>query len=539
MADSLTACKLSGLQAGCPEHFFEVLQKQAELRPEKEALIYGNCRISYKELLEKAGSIAEQLAKAGVKKQDRVGLLFPNHPDYVAAFFACAGLGLTIVPINPLLKADEIAHILSDSQSRVLIVHESVAREALKSQSQNQSQVLRHIFVSSDSKNQSDFPDLPTNANIQISALNLENRNAKVNWQQLDPQNDLALIVYTSGTTGKPKGAMLTHFNMLSIFPDRLDLFDINEKDRTLATLPMCHIYGITILMIGTLAKGGSLVILPRFEPTAVLKLIQNERITILPLVPAMYQFILLELEKSAAYDLSSVRICFSGAAALPPLLIKKIEEAFTAVLIEGYAMTETSCVATINPLKGKRKAASVGPALPGVEIRIVADDGRSLPAGPEHVGQLFIKGPNIMKGYYRQNEESARSIVDGWFATGDLGYMDEDGYVFIAGRKKEMIIRGGFNIYPREIEDLLAKLPEIAESAVIGIPCQYMGEKVKAVVVLKPGASLTEECIKEYCGEHLADYKVPRIFEFRDALPRNSTGKILKRILLEETKGT
>lgn len=514
------------------QYFFQVLLKQALLVPNKEAVVFEDQRLTYGYLLERVSAIAQQLIDADVKAGDKVAILFPNHPDYIAAFFAAAGVGATIVPINPLLKSEEIEHIISDSEATTLIVYESNLGEALKSQSKNA--VLRRVFVSKSGQlSDSDFEQLVKASNIKIEELTRATRlHTTVHWyDQFDLENDLALLVYTSGTTGKPKGAMLTNHSMLSIFPGRFDLFDICSRDKILATLPMCHIYGITILMIGMISRGGTLVLLPRFEAPKALKVIQDEQVTLVPAVPAMFQFMLLEMAQNK-YDMSAVRLCFSGAAALPPEAIKQIETAFGAVLIEGFGMTETSCVATINPLKGKRKAGSVGPPLPGVQMKIVSDEGEELPAGRENIGEFWIKGPHIMRGYYKKEAETAEVLKDGWFATGDLGYKDDDNYYFIAGRKKEMIIRGGFNIYPREIEDVLQKMEQIAEAAVIGIPDNLMGERVKAVVVVKPGSSLNEDEVKAYCNEHLAEYKIPRIVEFCNALPRNSTGKVLKRLL-------
>lgn len=531
MVEAVTANELPGVPE-VAENFFEVLCKQANLAPHNEALVFEGRRYTYGDLLQRVSAVAQQMQKSGIRPGDKVGILFPNHPDYVASFFAAAGLGATIVPINPLLKSDEIAHILSDSHATTLVVHESTLAEALKSQ-QN-TPVLRHILVSTTDG------EIPINEKVNAGSINIETlRQDKIShtalsWHKtIDPKKDLALLVYTSGTTGKPKGAMLTHFNMLAIFPQRLDIFDISSADRTLATLPMCHIYGITILMIGTLSRGGCLVILPKFEVDRALSLIQDERVTLVPAVPAMYQFMLMELAEKS-YDLSAVRLCFSGAAALPPESIKAVEEAFGAVLIEGFAMTETSCVATINPLKGERKVGSVGPVVPGVQMKVVSEDGVELPAGPEHVGEFWIKGPNIMQGYYCQPEETAAVLKDAWFATGDLGYRDADNYFYIVGRKKEMIIRGGANIYPREVEEVLLKLEQVAEAAVVGIPDKFMGERVKAVVVLKKGKQLDESQLKEFCSQRLAEYKVPRLVEFRDSLPRNSTGKVLKRLLVD-----
>lgn len=504
-------------------NIFHLLLANAANFPQKEAMVIGGDRLTYLQLLERVRAVAKQLASAGLKKGDRVGLLFPNHPDYVASFFAVLALGATIVPINPLLKSQEIAHILSDCGATTLIVHSHSLPEALKSQKLNQQ--LKTIFVSPE---YSDSEDIDT----KILPLTQEFLNeATAFWQANTSEEDIALIVYTSGTTGKPKGAVLSHRNLLSIFPARLDMFDINESDRTLAVLPMCHIYGITILMIGTIARAATLVLVPKFEASTTLDTIARERITILPAVPAMYQFMLMESQKKS-YDFSAVRLCFCGGASMPPALIDKVESLFSAVLIEGYAMTETSCVATINPYHGTRKTGSVGPPVPGLSIKVVDKEGRELPPGPAGVGELWIKGPNVMRGYYKQEEASAEALKDGWFNTGDLGYKDEDSYFYIVGRKKELIIRGGQNIYPREIEEVLASMKGIAEAAVIGIPDEFMGERVKAVVVPNGSCELTADAVKAFCAEQLAEYKVPRIIEFSEALPRNSTGKVLKRLL-------
>lgn len=532
MVDAVAATVLSGISEPATD-IFGVLFKQAELSPQKEALVFQSERYTYSDILNRAAAVAEQLKQSGVKKADRVGLLFPNYPDYIASFFAVCGLGATVVPINPLLKSEEIAHILTDSQAETLIVHESSLDEALKADGLKD--LLKRVFVGDGEK-----PGAKGLAAVERVPEGLKAECLKQNktasksfkWEAQIAPNDLALLVYTSGTTGKPKGAMLTHFNLLSVFPSRLDIFDISYSDKLLAVLPMCHIYGIAVLMIGSFACGATLVMLPKFESAPALQIIQQERVSIVPAVPTMYQFLLLELEKTK-YDLSSVRICFCGAAPLPLEVIEAVEREFGAALIEGWGMTETSCVATINPLKGIRKPGSVGLCLPGVEVIIVDDDGNRLPAGSENVGELWIKGSNIMSGYYLQEEENSKCIKDGWFATGDLGWQDDDAYLYIVGRKKEMIIRGGQNIYPREIENVISRLQGVVESAVLGVPDKFMGERVKAVIVTEAGATLTEEQVKEFCAERLAEYKVPRLVEFRSNLPKNSTGKVLKRLLV------
>lgn len=533
MVDAVAVTVLSGISEPATD-IFAVLFKQAELSPQKEALVFQDERYTYAEILSRAAALAEQLKNAGVKSKDKIGLLFPNYPDYIASFFAVCGLGATVVPINPLLKSEEIAHILADSQAETLIVHESSLDEALKAQGLNK--VLKRVFVGDGDKvtSQSDSKPIDRVPKELTTATLSKNKvpSSTFKWSAKIEPNDLALLVYTSGTTGKPKGAMLTHFNLLSVFPSRLDIFDISYADKLLAVLPMCHIYGIAVLMIGSFACGATLVMLPKFESAPALKMIQQEGVSIVPAVPAMYQFLLMELEKTK-YDLSSVRICFCGAAPLPVEVIEAVEQKFGAALIEGWGMTETSCVATINPLKGVRKPGSVGLCLPGVEVIIVDDEGKRLPAGRENVGELWIKGSNVMDGYYLQEEENKSCIKNGWFATGDLGWADSDAYLYIVGRKKEMIIRGGQNIYPREIENVICRLQGVIESAVLGVPDKFMGERVKAVIVTETGATLTEDEVKEFCAERLAEYKVPRLVEFRSSLPKNSTGKVLKRLLV------
>jgi long-chain acyl-CoA synthetase len=530
-----------------------LLDFRARTHGAKEAVVCGSERASFNQLCGRARAIANQLKQNGIKFGDRVATFQPNSIDFVATFFAILGIGAVVVPINPLLKPDEISHILQDSETVALVVHDSLARVAV--QSLPNAKNLR-LVVLAGTQEAGSLTGVPAGVRVEELAKGVGVDNG--DWPiSIQPEVDLGTLVYTSGTTGKPKGAMLTHHNLLSVFPGRLDLFEIDERDRCLATLPLCHIYGMTVVMIGTVSRGGTLVILPKFEQKAA-EIIERERVTILPVVPAMYSMMLAEIDnrngstlspsesatretgtrrdetsvsESHPLDLSSVRLCFSGGSPLSPELLPKIEEAFGAPVIEGYALTETACVATINPMHGERKIASVGPAVPGVELAIFDDSFKQLPPGPENVGEIAVRGPNVMIGYYKQPAATAEVIKDGWFLTGDLGYRDADNYIFIVGRKKELILRGGANIYPREVEDVIMKLPGVREVAVIGVPDERMGERVKAIVV-RSDATLTEDAIKQHCAERLADYKVPRIVEFSEGLPRNSTGKVLKRLL-------
>ena len=347
----------------------------------------------------------------------------------------------------------------------------------------------------------------------------------------VDPDRDVALLVYTSGTTGKPKGAMLSHTNIMSVFPHNIfhDL-KLDEHDRIIGILPMCHIYGAGALVYTPVALGCTSVILSRFDANESVETIAAERITLIPAVPAMYQFMLMELD-GKRLDFSALRYCLCAAAPVSRQLLQMIEKQFAAKVIEGYGLSETAGGGTVNPAHATRLG-SVGPHIRGLKIAIVGDDGEHLPPGAEHVGEVAIKGPSVMLGYHGKPEATQEVIKDDWLLTGDLGYMDDDGYLYIVGRKKELIIRGGQNIYPREVEEVLIKLPDVQEAAVIGVPDQYMGERVKAFVVLKKGSALNEETVKEFCSQHLAAYKVPRLVEFIDVLPRNSTGKVLKRLL-------
>ncbi len=507
----------------------ETLSVQAKRRPEAEAVVFGSTRLTYEQLHARSQAIEEQLIELGLKKSDRVGVLYPNDPDFIPIFFAVVNIGAIVVPINPMLKSNEIAHILSDSGARAVIAHEKLKAEVVGALAQLD--VLEWLIVGTESGS---LPPDTVNINRpKVLALTdrLKPSSDLKHSCQLDPATDLALLVYTSGTTGKPKGAMLTHNGMMSVFPFNIfSSLDFKESDRIIGLLPMCHIYGIGALVCTPMAMGSTVVIMPKFDPAASLKCLETEHITIVPGVPAMYQFMLMEYDKNKV-DLSSLRYCLSAAAPVSPELLERIHKDFGAQVVEGYGMSETAGGGTCNP-PGSGKRGSIGKAIPGVSLSIIDDDGNVLPAGEEHVGEITIKGCCVMRGYHNQPDATSEAIVDGWLRTGDLGCIDNDGYVYIRGRKKELIIRGGQNIYPRELEEVILRMDGVADVAVIGVPDEFMGERVKAFVVACPEATLTEDSVKQFCEEHLAPYKVPRLVEFVSELPRNSTGKILKRLL-------
>lgn len=517
----------------------EVLALKAAQQPDKVAVRHLGKSYTYSHLQSTAQFISEALRVSQINVGDKIAIISPNHPDFISAFFAVSGLGATVVPINPLLKAYEINHILSDSEAKILIVHESTLQEV--SDGVKDVPLLTDIFVleyDHSGTAKSLTLSRECQSNLQVTKLDMTDRHlssVKMRAEQTvyaAELSDLAVLVYTSGTTGKPKGAMLTHGNLLSAVASAHAAFPVNSDDRLLGALPLCHIYGLTVVMLGTIMKGGSLALIDKFDVKIALATIESERVTVLPAVPTMYQYMVLELEKQH-YDLVSLRLCLAGGAPLSKSMYESLARFVKAPLVEGYGLTEVSCVATLTPVDGEIVHGSVGPATPLVTIGIFDSDGKMIDSSPELIGEIAINGPNVMAGYYRSPEKSSEVLKDGWFFTGDLGYLDAKGYLFIVGRAKELIIRGGQNIYPREVETVIAKIPGILDVAVLGVPEAIMGERVKAVVVLEEGAEVSVEEIRAFCAEHLADYKVPRVVEFAEKLPRNSTGKVLKSQLV------
>ncbi|MBX9667194.1 MAG: long-chain-fatty-acid--CoA ligase [Candidatus Obscuribacterales bacterium] len=531
----VTSTPVSLTESGYPSGIAGLLSDQVRSRPTNPAIFFGGIEVNYAQLGNRVGIIAKALVDAGIKYGDKVGVFFPNHPDFVSSFFAVLSIGATVVPINPLLKSEEIAHILSDSEASAVVVHEKLTGELDGSLSSLEK--LHNVFILSYKESGSVSPrrDLVVTRLSEAalsSSLSDPLRPRLLSEGLSVPLDHLAVLVYTSGTTGKPKGAMLTHGNLLAAVGMKRSVLQFKESDRILAVLPLCHIYGLAVVMLGMISQGGAMVICDHFEPVAVLTEIQDKRVTVIPAVPAMYQFMAMELEKNK-YDISSVRYGLSGAAPLDVELLQRLDQAFGVPILEGYALTETACIATITPIEGPRKPGSVGPKVPGVELYVVDAKLRPLPFGKGNVGQVAVKGPNVMVGYYKQPEATEECMKSGLFLTGDLAFFDEDGYLNICGRTKELIIRGGQNVYPREVETVIMRMESVLEVAVLGVPDKYMGERVKAVVVPKAGRTVTEEEVKDFCSQYLASYKVPRVVEFKDILPRNSTGKVLKRLLV------
>lgn len=340
--------------------------------------------------------------------------------------------------------------------------------------------------------------------------------------------DDTAVILYTSGTTGEPKGAELTHANLTANADVvRRDLFDLGPDDVVLGALPLFHSFGQVCCLNAPVAAGAAVSLVERFDAAAVLATIAGHRVTVVPGVPTMF-VALLGRPDLAAHDLSAVRVCMSGGAALPLEVLRGVEQAFGVAVLEGYGLSETSPAASFNHPGRVRKAGSVGTPIRGVEMRVVDESGAEIPQG--ETGEIVIRGHNVMKGYWRRPRETAAAIRDGWFHTGDLGRVDEDGYFFVVDRKKDLIIRGGYNVYPREVEEVLYEHPAVAEAAVVGVPHPGLGEEVAAAVVLRPGATATAEELRDHVKAQVAPYKYPRIVWITDALPKSATGKLLKR---------
>jgi long-chain acyl-CoA synthetase len=497
-----------------------ILRESAKKHADHLCIILDSFKFTYGQMDALSSQVASSLRAAGLKKGDRVGLMLPNVPQFVMAYFGILKAGGIVVPINVLLKGPEVNFYLGDSDSRYLIVWEDFAGEALKGIAGLKG-ITTYVVLK------------PGSAEAPAGTKNFTQLLAgdpKFDMESTSP-DDTAVILYTSGTTGKPKGAELTHSNLFLNCHFLGHVFRSTPDDVTLCVLPMFHSRGQTVAMNAALHVGGTLTLVPRFDAEKVLEVMQRDKVTVFPGVPTMF-FALLHHPTADKFDLSSLRICGSGGAAIPGEVLLAFEKKFKSIILEGYGLSETSPVATFSNSAEERKILSVGKPIFGVELKIFDKDDKELPPGKDYVGEIVIRGHNVMKGYWRNPEATAEAFKGGWFHTGDLGYVDEQGYFFIVDRKKEMINRGGFNVYPREVEEVVYAHPAVAEAAIIGVPDERLGEEVKAVVALKPGAKATEEDIIAFVKERVAAYKYPRTVQFVDTLPKGATGKILKKEL-------
>ncbi len=440
--------------------------------------------------------MAGLLASKGVAPGDRIGLLAPNVPAFPVIFYGALRLGAVVVPLNPLLKEREIAYHLSDSGSRLLFAWAGFGEAAERGA---QAAGAEHV------------PIVPAGLPEGEPLRDVAERAA----------DDPAVIIYTSGTTGTPKGAVLTHHNLLDSAEVAVALVDSGPHSVVLGTLPLFHAFGMGSGLNAMMRAGGSITLLPRFDAAKALEIIERDRVDIFLGVPTMYAALLHHPERER-YDASTLRLCVSGGAAMPVEILRGFEAAFGCKVLEGYGLSETAAMASFNPPDRERKPGSIGVPVTGVEMRLVDEH--------DGVGEIAIRSPHVMKGYFGRSQATAEVLRDGWLHTGDLARVDEDGYYFIVDRKKDLIIRGGFNVYPREIEEVIYEHPAVREAAVIGVPHDQLGEEVAAAVALKPGADATPEELVAYVKERVAAYKYPRQVWIFDELPKGATGKILKR---------
>ena len=474
---------------------------------DRMAVRVDDAGLTYRELDEASARVAGLLHERGLKPGDRVGLMMPNVAEVPVVYYGVLRAGGVVVPMNPLLKAREVAYYLGDSGAGLVFAWHTFADEARDGAGQAGAEP---IVVDSGS-----FPDLLASAAPDYEVADADDE-------------DTAVILYTSGTTGRPKGAELTHGNLTSNTEvSRADIVRAGPDDVIFGGLPLFHVFGQTVALNVAVASGACLTLLPRFDAGHALRIIAGHRVTVFEGVPTMY-VALLHAPDRADYDTSSLRMCISGGAALPVEVLRGFEEAFGVPVLEGYGLSETSPVASFNHPHRERKPGSIGTPIRDVQMRAVDGSGHEVPQG--EVGEIVISGPNVMKGYWQRPEATAEAISDGWFHTGDLARVDEDGYFFIVDRKKDLIIRGGYNVYPREIEEVLYEHPAVAEAAVIGLPHPSLGEEVGAAVALKPGAAVTPEELRDYVKGQVAAYKYPRHVWIVDALPKGPTGKIVKR---------
>jgi long-chain acyl-CoA synthetase len=514
-----------------------IVEQHARRRPDRLAVVFDGTRLTYGALNAWANQIAGGLAASGFGPGDNIALLCPNCPYFPAAYFGILKTGATVVPLNVLLKPREIAYHLRDSDAKALLCFEGTQElpmaEAAKAATAVVPSCSRFIVLPREgSAAFANDPDVVTLARLTANQL------ATFETSPTAP-DDTAVILYTSGTTGQPKGAELTHLNMVMNAMVSAELcvtsHDENGEHRTAVTLPLFHATAQTVQMNAFLHLGGALVLLPRFDPGALLAAMVKERVTHWIGVPTMYWSVL-QYVREKKMDVSSLagtlKLANSGGAPMPVELMKAFQQTFGVRIVEGYGLSETAPVACFNHLDRPSKPGTVGQPLFSVEVRCVDEKDEPVPAGQP--GEVVIRGHNIMKGYYKRPEDTAEAMRNGWFHTGDIGILDEEGYLCIVDRKKDMILRGGFNVYPRELEEVLLTHPAVSLAAVIGVPDERLGEEVKAFVVKKPSTELTEDQLRAWCKEQFAAYKYPRLIEFRTELPTTATGKILKRELRE-----
>ncbi|MGG3470944.1 long-chain fatty acid--CoA ligase [Neobacillus pocheonensis] len=505
-----------------------ILQETAEKYPTNNALSFYGKKIIYKELSSLVYSFTSALQQNQVQKGDRVAIMLPNCPQYVVSYYGALTAGAIVTQVNPMSVERELEYILKDSGAETIVVLDALYPRVKSVQARTN---LKNIIVVSLQPAGQEF------ASDRSFESFLTEGNGNVIPIEFEPEHDVAVLQYTGGTTGRSKGAMLTHRNILANVIQCYEFFKHEfqvGKERCLTVIPLFHVFGMSSCMNLSIYTASESIMLPRFDLEEVLNTIKNEQPTTFPGVPTMYVAIT-NHPRAEEYGISSIRTCNSGSAPMPIELMREFEGKTSAKILEGYGLSEASPTTHCNPPFADRKPGSVGIGVPSTEYKIVDLATGTAEVSAGELGEVIIKGPQIMKGYWNMPEETANTLRDGWLYTGDIAKVDEDGYLYIIDRKKDMIIASGYNIYPRDIEEVLYEHPSVQEAVVIGVPDPYRGEDVKAVIVLKAGKRATNEEIIQYCKQNLAAYKVPRIVEFRDQLPKTGVGKILRRTLREE----
>ncbi len=495
----------------------ELIAGQAQAMPDKVFMYYRDTTKTYRELDDISNRIGNGLLSLGIRKGDRVTLLIPNRPEFIYAWFGLMKIGAVMVPINVQFKPDEVQYIVNNSEAS-LIITTGAFQDALTGR-RGAMPLLKHIVVIDPKDTAGIMPfERVVSGDASMPGVDVDG-------------NDYASLIYTSGTTGYPKGVIDTHHNYIANAHQIAGAAAFTDQDRAMLILPLFHCNAQVVTVVSPMYAGASFVLMEGFSPRDFLPAIDRYRPSTFSGVPTVYA-ILNSLPDAEKYDLSSLRFVICGAAPMPVEVFTTFEKKYKAFILEGYGLSEATCASIINPLKGKRKIGSIGRPLDGQEARILDDSNRELRQG--EIGEICIRGDVVMTGYYKNQEATAVAIKDGWLHTGDIGYVDEEGYFYIIGRKKEMIIRGGENIYPKEIEEVLYRHPGVQDAAVVGIPDPKWGEEVFGFVVPKQGMQIQEQELIAFLKEKVADYKIPKKFVLQDAFPKTATGKIQKNKIVE-----
>jgi len=486
------------------------LTTTARQHGDRPAVRLDDTTLTYSELQDAARRVTALLVDRGVVPGDRVGLVLPNVPGYPIAFYGALATGAVVVPMNPLLKAREVQYYLEDSGAKIIFAWQEMATEAAKA--------AATVGIECITVGLHEFTELLADWEPDERVVERDD-------------DDTVVLLYTSGTTGQPKGAELTHANLHSNATVTRDtLVELQPEDVVMGCLPLFHCFGLTCGLNAAVLAGACLTLIPRFDAGRALSIVGRDKVTVFEGVPTMYAG-MLHAEGAASADMSSLRTCISGGSAMPVEVMRRFEETFGCIVLEGYGLSETSPVASFNRPDIERKPGSIGLPVRGVEMKLIDDDGKDVQGGTVGaVGEIAIKGENVMRGYWRREEATADAVVDGWFRSGDLARTDEDGYFYIVDRKKDLIIRGGYNVYPREVEEAIYEHEAVAEVAVVGVAHESLGEEVAAAVTLKDGYHATPDEIKAFAKERLAAYKYPRHVWVVEGLPKGPTGKILRR---------